>query len=424
MTRVWLVDDELPYDKLTPVPDRVEQGGLEYLVSSEAIWSENPAVRNLCARLAGDIDVEITALSAPAVLTKYLASGIAPPHVVIFDWEGLGFDAALNIETIEETLRSTFAYVQVYTHLDVASVEPRLAEIRPKYQGRLLRAKSKQDVNADDLFAAVKAEYENTIAGEIADQARSRIRRSLEEALVELCSVPKTTLAQLAHGQAEILFSLVASKLRDGLASEGAEFVEGALMGAAGGESTDALRRFQSIWYYYFPTDQLVRRGDIVRTVDGRTLLVVSAQCDLARFSKKTAMHLTFAPMLELTKGNIAALKDTCKFELKKIGGSPISSHDQFGHAFVILPNVPDASNSRNVLKDYFVRCHALQSQEMPRAAEGALRYSEVDGLARVCTLAESFSSAVVAHLVATLGATGMPDFPAFEWSRLQKLLS
>jgi hypothetical protein len=424
MTRVWLVDDELPYDKLTPVPDRVEKIGMDHLIRTEAVWSENPAVRNLCVKLAGDADVEITALSAPAVLTKYLESGVDPPHVVIFDWEGLGFGTELNLATIEETLRSTFAYVQVYTHLDVGSVEPRLAGIRPKYQGRLLPAKSKQDVKADELFAAVKVEYEKTIAGEIADQARKRVRRSLEEALVELCSIPKTALADLAHQEPEILFSLVASKLRDGLASEGAEFVEGALSEAKAGESTDALRRFQSVWYYYFPTDQLVRRGDIARTPDGTMMLVVSAQCDLARFSKKTAMHLTFAPMLELTKANATALKDTCKVELKKIGGSPISSHDQFGHAFIVLPNVPSVIGDRNTLKDYFVRCHALQSKEMPRAGKEALKYSEVDGLVRVCTLAESFAAAVVAHLVATLAATGMPDFPEFEKARLQKLLS
>src|SRR5262245_57474519 len=91
MTRVWLVDDELPYDKLTPVPDRVEKIGMDHLIQTEGVWSENPAVRNLCVKLANDADVEITALSAPAVLTKYLESGVAPPHVVIFDWEGVGF---------------------------------------------------------------------------------------------------------------------------------------------------------------------------------------------------------------------------------------------------------------------------------------------------------------------------------------------
>lgn len=424
MTRVWLVDDELPYDRLIPVPDRVEQNGLEHLIRTVAVWSENPAVRNLCEKLTADADVEITALAAPAVLAKYLESGITPPHVVIFDWQGLGFEPALNVATIEKTLQSTFAYVQVYTHYDASEVEPHLAPIRPKYQGRLLPAKSKHDVDADELFVTVKAEYEKTIAGDIADEARVRIRRALEEALVELCSVSKASLAHLADGQAEVLFSLVASKLRDGLGSDGAEFIEEALTKVPAGGSTEGLRRFQSIWYYYFPTDQLVRRGDIARTPDGRTFLVISAQCDLARFPKKTAMYLTLAPMFELTKANAQALKDTCKCELRMIGGSPISSHNDFGHAFIVLPNIPEMTGRRDPLKDYFVRCHALQSLEMPRAGKGALKYSEVDGLARVCTLAEAFAAAVVGHLVATLSAAGMPDFPEFEKQRLKALLS
>jgi len=425
MTRVWLVDDELPYDRLTPVPDRVEQVGLEYLIGTVPQWSDNPAVRNLCQQLTADPNVEITTLSAPGALSKYLDSGSMPPHVVIFDWEGPGFAPDLNVATIEATLQSTFAYVQVYTHFDVATVEPYLTPIRQKYQGRLLPTKSKQDVNPDALFAAVKTEYEKTIAGEIADQARKKIRRSLEEALVELCSVPKASVAQLVHGQPEVLFSLVVSKLRDGLASEGAELLEDALAQAAAAESTEGLRRFQSIWYYYFPTDQLVRRGDIARTPEGNLVMILSAQCDLARFPKKTAMHVTYAPMVELTKANVQAIKQTCKFyEFKTIGGSPISSHAEFGHAFIVLPNIPNQSGNRDALKDYIVRCHALQSREMPRAEKLALKYSEVDGLVRVCTLAESFAAAVIGHLVATLSAAGMPDFPAFEKQRLQKLLS
>lgn len=424
MTRVWLVDDELPYHDLVPVPDKIERQGLEHLLTVMETWSENPAVRSLCEKLTADAEVEITALAAPAVLTKYLETGVTPPHVVIFDWEGVGFDPERNLDAIERVLSKTFAYVQVYTHLDVATVEPHLEPVRSKYQGRLLLAKSKHEVDADQLFATVKAEYEKTIAGDIADEARLRIRNALEEALVELCSISKASLAELAEGQPEILFSLVASKLRDGLASEGAEFIEQALAKAAAAESTVGLRRFQSVWYYYFPTDKLVRRGDIVRRSDGSFALIVSAQCDLARFRKKTAMYVTYAPMLELTKATAQALKELCKFDLKKIGNSAIASHEQFGHAFIVLPNVPDAVGSRDTLKDYVLRCHALQSQAMPRAGDSALAYTEVDELDRVCTLTESFASAVVGHLVATLSAPAMPDFPKFERERLQQLLS
>ena len=159
MTRVWVVDDELPYDKLTPVQARVEKAGLEYMLNTEPTWSENPAVRNLCQQLVGDANVELTALSAPAVLSKYLEAGLIPPQIVIFDWEGPGFDPQLNVATIERTLQSTFSYLQVYTHLGVDTVEPYLAPIRQSYQGRLLPARSKQDVNPAELFATVKSEY-------------------------------------------------------------------------------------------------------------------------------------------------------------------------------------------------------------------------------------------------------------------------
>ena len=430
MMRVWLVDDDLPYDKLIPVPDKVEKSGLEYLIRTEATWSEDLPVRDLCNKLTQDADVELTVLSAPAVLTKYLDSSMLPPNVVIFDWEGAGFKPESNLAAIETTLECTFAYVQIYTHLSVDSVEVHLGAIRDKYQGRLLPAKSKHELNAEALFELVKSEYAKTIAGEIADEARSRIRRALEQTLVELCSVPTSVLAQLTQGQvgqAEGLFSLVASKLRDGLASEGSGFIGDALtqVEVAPGQSTDALRRFQSIWYYYFPTDQLVRRGDIARTRSGDIVLIISAQCDLARFQKKTAKYLTLATMVELTKANVQTIGNTCQhYRLRAVGGSPIASHAEFSHAFIVLPNVPTEHGSRDGIKDYLVRCHALQSVEVPRAEKMDLKYSETDGLVRVCTLTESFAAAVVSHLVATLSAAGMPDFPTFEQQRLQQLLS
>ena len=68
--RVWLVDDDLPYDKLIPVPDKVEKSGLEYLIRTEATWSEDLPVRDLCNKLTQDADVELTVLSAPAVLDE------------------------------------------------------------------------------------------------------------------------------------------------------------------------------------------------------------------------------------------------------------------------------------------------------------------------------------------------------------------
>lgn len=188
MTRVWLVDDELPYDRLTPVADRVEKQGLQYLIDTELTWSADPAVRTLCVELMEEIDVELTALSAPAALTKYVTMGLLPPHVVIFDWEGAGFSNERNVRAIGDTLRHTFAYVQVYTHLDVGTVEVHLDAVREEYPGRLLAARGKHDVNARDLFREARAEYDASIAGEIADEARVRTRRALEEALVELCS--------------------------------------------------------------------------------------------------------------------------------------------------------------------------------------------------------------------------------------------
>lgn len=75
-------------------------------------------------------------------------------------------------------------------------------------------------------------------------------------------------------------------------------------------------------------------------------------------------------------------------------------------------------------MSDHLVRCHGLRSIEIRNASKGALEYGHTAGLERLCTLTESFASAVVGHVVATISAPGMPDFPVFEKQRLQRLLS
>lgn len=425
MMRVWLVDDAIPYDKLEPNLGKAEPEALRHLLTEhEKSWVEDPQVLSLCKTLSEMDNCEVVALQSPQAFTKVLNSGALPPHVVIFDWQGSGFSPEQNVEAIAGALNSTFAYVQVYTNSSITSVDDHLTQIRAAANAsRLLPVRNKHGVTAAEIFSEVGKAFSGTMAGEIADVARARVRQSLESALVELCSVEKGSLGALSGGKADLFLSLLASRLRDGLAESGTDFLEEALQTSGTVESTQTLQRFLSIWHYFFPTDNHVRQGDIVRT-DSAHYLVLTAPCDLERFNSKTAGYLTLAPLLSLSAQTAKDLKEQCKVSLKTIGGSPIAGHQEFGQAFVVLSNVPLHAGKRTELTDYLVRCHALTSiQALTKIPKEPLRYSDLGGYSRICTLSESVASQIVSHLLATLARPGIADFPAFEKTRLQGLI-
>ena len=299
MTRVWIVDDAVPVQKLSYVPSSIPKEGVRHLLESHGdTWAEQDVqVKELCDSLSGD-PFDLTVLLSPGGMNRLLQSGVEPPHIVIFDWEGPGFDPDANNEAIRRVLESSFSFVQVYTQLGVAAVDAQIQHLTTQFADRMLPAKAKDDVNATDLGTIVTTAWNDTIAGEVADGVRAKARASVERVLIDLCSVKRTALATLLETLDGGLDVLLMGKLRDEIGSQGI----GQLGAVAGGgekvEATDELRRFQSVFYYHFPVDELVRTGDIVVNEAGAYAMVFTPQCHLERFRNKTGGRLTLNRLL------------------------------------------------------------------------------------------------------------------------------
>ena len=421
MTRVWIVDDAIPVQELSYVPTAVPKDGIRYLLDNHGDAWEEEEVRQLCDALSGEA-FELTVLLSPGSLTALLQSGVEPPHAVVFDWEGPGFDAELNTGAIRRVLESSFSFVQVYTHLGVAAVEAHIRDLRTRFADRMLPATAKGDVNAADLGAIVAAAWDETIAGEVADAVRANARASVERVLIDLCSVRRNALAALLTTTGGGLEALLMAKLRDEVGFPGVAQFDVLGGGGAGVEATDELRRFQSIFYYHFPVDDLVRTGDIVVDGAGTYSMVFSPQCHLERFRKKTGGRLTLVEAEELTRDGIEALKGS-GVTLTQVRGSAIAGHEGAGNSVVVLPNVPREPDRRDVLLDVVIRTHAWKTLEIEKEEGGALRYADVPGVRRLCTVTETWRGAVVSHIASVMASAGVPDFPAFERARMNRVL-
>jgi hypothetical protein len=419
MKRVWIVENAVPFDSLPYRPPFVENKGIAYLLGNvDANWPE-AEVRSLCQEFSAD-QYDLTVLASPDSLQGHLRSGPEPPHVVIFDWEGLGFRDDLNVTAIGQLLTSTFSYVQVYTHLGADAPEIHLGPLRAKYGSRLLAAKAKNQVTADDLRNSISAAWQNTIAGAAADAVRSRARDAVERVLVDLCSVRKSALAAMSDGDANQFLNLVMAKLRDEIGSNGLDQMAEIVKGGGAANATEDLRRLQSAFYYYFPKDDLVRTGDVVKTTSNGYGVVITPWCNLEKFQKKTGGYLTIVGACELKGAGLGAA-GIVKPGKSGIGNSATASHGEAAHSIVALPNVPTKPNDRGSLVDLALIAHDWSTLRI-KNVQGALRYSAVENRTRVCTLTETFSGAVISHLAKTISSQGIPDFPQFERDRLSEL--
>jgi hypothetical protein len=421
--RVWIVDDAIPVHVPHgggPLPLRFEADAVRHLVEHVARedWPE-PAVLELCRALSGE-DLESTFFLSPEQMLRALAQGATPPHAVIFDWEYPGATNHSNVVALERLLRDSFVYVQIYTHLGPDAVEPSVIDLRTRFSGRLLPTRDKRAVTLAQLRDQIRQAWTGTIAGDVADKVRKETSAALERTLIDMGTVPKSALAAMAEGASENLIHLVLAKVRDELGEPGFDALSAVLGGQPSPESSEAVRRLLSVWYYYFPADNRVRRGDLIEFDDAGELgFVITPPCDLVRFAKKTGRRLTWIKTVRLDDAGIGALaKAGIKIDI--VGGSIISGHGTAGDTVILLPNVPLQNGNRNSFADYAVLCHAWESRFYEDVPGGPLLYEHIAPSVRRCTLADPYASGIIAKIVSVISSPGTPDLPKGERDRLK----
>ncbi len=424
MKRVWVVDDHIPIHTLYPgpYPSSLEVAIVRHLVehAAPAAWEE-PTVLALCRTLSAG-DYEPPFFTSPDAMLRTLRTGALPPHAVVFDWDYPGATPALKSGAFDRLLGSSFAYVQVYTHLGEAAVEGALPELRAKYRGRVLPTRAKAAVTAEQLAVEIGEAWNGTIAGELADTVRGQVLRAVESSLIDMCEIKKGALAAMVQRESENLVDIVLSKVRDQIAIQGSAALDEIVAADHVGESSDELRRLMSVWYYSFPSDQRVRRGDLIE-VDGELGLVVTPPCDLYSFPKKTGRRLTWLKTALIDETGVRVVRAS-GLKFNGVGNSIIAKHGDAGESIVLLPNVPAKMHSRETLADYLVLCHAWESRTFDKPDGGELTYAHLEesGITRRCTLAEPFASAVIARAMSVISSPGTPDMPQGEVARLRKL--
>lgn len=420
MKRVWVVDDDIPIQDLYagPYPHRLDKELVKHLVEARpSAWAE-PQLRELCGNLCGT-EFESSFFRSPESVVRALDEGAVPPHTVIFDWEYGASNPARNVVVLDRLLESSLTYVQIYTHVGHEGVEPHVTDLRVKYPNRLLPTRMKADVSAPQLAEYIRAAWSETIAGELADQVRSQVSFAVERALIDFCEIGRDAIAAITRKAPETFVDIILSRIRDEIGSRAATTLDEIVAGVLAPGSSTELRRLMSVWYYYFPADQMVRRGDLIE-VDGELGFVVTPPCHLARFSGKTGRRLTWLRLAPFDQGGLVGLRKA-GLKIKDVGHSVTAALS--GEALMLLPNVPLKADSRREIGDFALISHAWQSRDFEGSGSGEVAYTHLEGIVRRCTLADPFASAIVARATAVMASQGTPDFPPGEIARLKQLV-
>lgn len=461
---IYVCDDALPLlaEELIKTEDLLNDSAVRNILGKPKYTWDEPAVRNLLDKIVANPRWRILVARNPEMLKRHFESSLDKPDLLVFDWDYAGLTTP-TADYLFDLLKQTYCLVRIYTHVDkIELINDVLNSEKFKPFKSRCSISEKAKIDAEALLADVQKQYGSNFSYQFGSRLRKSALGSLEEILVSLGKLPvdqvmavlnapetkeadfkeiiiekmrnhlredKSLLAFLEDKKieptnAQELIDLIAEKLRNDLNSADIQLIgpkpPGNLPNDAGVAET--AKELWSYRLYHHPSDNGVRRGDIVkRKADDSYFVVISADCDLHRLWRKNYGYVNLVPLFQLKKDD-AALAD--RFKLAKMSATsvfkPNSLTDKtgdFSEGTLLLPFVPVANARFNFLA--FPKEIFNISLEPPKTADTvdkirncSLSYDMFTDYGRICTLSEPFLTPFIHTLVQVLSGLGVPDYP------------
>jgi hypothetical protein len=487
------VNKDYPYrDQLLSGNRPFDHGLLWALIREVKDDWNDVELKHLCEELV-TCGCSLLAFRHPDHALRYLERTGESPDVIVFDLEYTSF--ALSEESVESLLDAIlsrcFSVVQVYTAADASLAKTKLQKPFLKTpSGRLREPKSKGDCNATDLAQALESILTHSFSTQTATLIRRSARDAIESVLVKIDSLPSDVLvtellakerglptdqfvdllsikisealetepriasviedyltknnvasSEVSHatrGIVDLITAQVREHVRDnGLFNRIQSLVEqtSANTSYSSSDIAKVVRDFYAFRLYSHPKDDLVRTGDIAAQFDnaevGGYIVILTPQCDLEKFWKKTRGTLTLIKLHPWKSDEgIKKAKQYGNKDMRQIGNS-ITAREP-----MILPSIPVSTIESS---DYALFVHeiehaVLRNQELEdvgknnQQVQKPLTYSHIETsnnlkLVRVCRISEPFLSGILNGMKASLFQLGIPDYPNNEKTRLEEML-
>ena len=434
---ICIIDDKIPVAEqgLVGIDDRkrLDSNILGYLVKPGVDWGRDTHLKTLITKLVEDDEKwDVSAYSHPAVFIKCLENELIRPEVVVFDWEYR--NAPVNSEAVlYEILNSSYVVVYIYSGVDhVLEIQDVIDSEKFKQFRNRVDLINKDDMTGPEseevMLTKVNKLREENFSFKFGRLVRQKSLEAVERILVDL---GKATLNQVYNyfkltGDSKYdLVDFIGERFKNRLSAIDMED----LTGAEGelGEGNDEEKLIKELWSYrlYFESaEDVVKKGDIVYEVDkgkDHLYLVISDDCDLARFWHKNFGYVSILPLNKFGKDQVELCEKltltrniNAEFKAGLSHSSLLSRITCLGEGPFFLPFI-------KIIEDEYVTYigfpKEIENRRIKKPDASAdiknekLKYSCWEGVKPICRLAEPFLSPLVGHISRSLSGFGTPDY-------------
>ena len=438
--KICIIDDSIPtsdYPDFIDETHLLDQSILKYLCHKHDGWPEEPLKGLLLELFEKHSDWAISGFLNPDFYFNHVSEEIYSPEVIIFDWDYATTSVATE-DHLLNILKSTYSVVGIYTGADKKEeIEAILAqsEFKP-YLERIRMVEKGADDSIAKILHEVNTRFDSHFAFKFGQELKFNAVKGLDSILVDIGEMSFDEFVwTFGHGRGEIersitineFIEILSEKFRNNLAN--ADWSETDFKcSQPANVSPELVRKLWSYRLYRFPSDDLVRVGDIIAkegSDNDEKFLVISSDCHMNQLWKKNFGSLTLIPLYanSKTSGTFRDKLLTAKKrgEIRSAKASSITNLSGFESLTLItsIPSVNDEGSEE--FTDYVAFPRSVLSIDVPKPAmdEHQIRvqplyYSHLKGFIGKGRLSinEPFRSPLIQCCVNAVTGYGTPDYP------------
>lgn len=416
-------------------------------------WDDT-AIQKLCINLLQK-GWNIQAFHHPNFYEDKLAKDIYISDILVFDWE-YKTGGVEQISILRRILSGYSVYVYIFSGADKeGEIRELIRDKLKEFSGRVSYL-SKDDGNgyektALDFSNKLNEMKEKNFSFYFGSSIRRIVANSIESILVKFADMNlKNVLSLLSHDRLDDELSLdmkdiislkiaehvkTSSEIRNILFQGGIEkdvveeligMLEGKIKNSiisaklplpksensphSEEKNTDIMGALWSFRLYYKPLDEdrIVRTGDIIvkksSTDFSNLYLVITDDCSLSRFAKKTGGVLNTVELTRIIPGVDNKIKIKGLTSLTNIAGLSGTNGRP-----LLLPYIPVEDNQ---LRDYLLLMQRHFTIECKVKEGSSLIYDDID-YRRVCSISSPFLHPLIGTIISNLFGWGCPDYPS-----------
>jgi len=426
---ICIVDDKIPAHAVNMNDGiRLNSNNLEYLKNNVTDW-DDVYVKEFVKNLLNKSDWSLSGFTYPTILINCLEEELYRPDIVIFDWEypGTPFGSDLVEESLLTILQYSFSIVFIFTGVDKQDEIRELLEHSPlaEYANRV-NIKSKLDENSTQvLYEDIEKIRKQSFSFKFGAEMRKKSLEALEKILIEL---GKVTLEEtvdyfkLSGDTSKDLIDFIGERFKNHLSTSQFKALPEEAKGVTNPD-TEIARQLWShrLYFYHNESDKIVRKGDIIEK-DNEFFVVVTADCDLARFWHKNYGYINLLPIYEVQNDNEYIIRQATMTRKKSKVKSDLkvnSFSDDIGNlpGVLLLPFLKFDDDFKDFVlfpKELMNKKIEIQKDSNPiPQKDRSLKYNEGFEFNKVATISEPFLTPLIQHIFSTISGYGTPDYPA-----------